>query len=55
MNNLDKSQIDSFKESWYTFEEIKHIDNALWEDWWYTPAELYMELLKHREKVLCTK
>ncbi|MDP2090002.1 MAG: hypothetical protein Q8K30_00260 [Candidatus Gracilibacteria bacterium] len=55
MNNLDKSQIDSFKESGYTFEEIKHIDNALGEDGGYTPAELYMELLKHREKVLCTK
>ena len=32
MKNLDQSQIDSLKESWYTFEEIQHIDNALWED-----------------------
>ena len=55
MKNLNQSEIDSFKESWYTFEEIARIDNALWEKWWYTPEEIYYELLKNREKIICTK
>jgi hypothetical protein len=46
MKNLNQSQIDSFKESWYTFEEIKHINDALWEDdsLSLTAEEVYKEL-----------
>ncbi|MDD2870575.1 MAG: hypothetical protein PHS49_01170 [Candidatus Gracilibacteria bacterium] len=55
MKNLNKSQIDSFKESGYTFEEIKHIDDSLGEEGGYTPEEVYFEILKNREQILCIK